>query len=390
MEQTKYDVFISYSRKDSVIVKNIVEMLSDKGISAWMDKDGIKSGDLFKPVIVSAIEQSGVLLFFSSAASNVSEWTVKEVNLASYKKKPIIPIRLDNTEYNPSILLDLAGLDYIDLSIGETGSAIVSKLVRSIKKQLGVDKKSGMPVLSYRFTDDKQICTLSINSKDYNFIRVKAGIFTMGATKEMRNPTEVEFPAHEVKLSSDYYIGETLVTQKFWESVMDNNPSWFKGESRPVESVSFNDVKWFIKRLNMWTDLKFRLPYEAEWEYAARGGEKASFTRYIGGNSVQNIGWYNGNSKKQSHEVRLKSPNELGLYDMGGNVWEWCQDLYSTYEAVTQIDPKGPSTGTSRVVRGGSWSMGTRGCRASYRDKCISGRRGYDLGFRLVMELFDE
>ena len=386
----KYDVFISYSRKDSEIVNQIVEILSAKGLCSWMDKDGIESGDSFKTVIVSAIEKSGVFLFFSSISSNSSEWTVKEVNLAIYKKKPIIPIRLDETEYNPSILFDLVGLDYIDILTEQIESSIESKLVKSIKKHLGVDKKTYLPEISYRFTEDKQLCTLFVNSNEFNFIKVISGVFTMGATKEMRNPTEVEFPTHEVRLSNDFYIGETLVTQKFWESVMGNNPSWFKGELRPVDSVSFNDVKWFIKRLNMWSNLKFRLPYEAEWEYAARGGVKASHTRYIGGDSVQDIGWYNGNSKKQSHEVKQKSPNELGLYDMGGNVWEWCQDLYSAYAAATQIDPKGPSTGTSRVVRGGSWSIGTRGCRASYRDKCVSGRRGYDLGFRLVLDLLDE
>lgn len=386
----KYDVFISYSRKDSEIVYRIVQILSAKGICSWMDKDGIESGDSFKTVIVSAIEKSGVFLFFSSISSNSSEWTVKEVNLAIYKKKPIIPIRLDETEYNPSILFDLVGLDYIDILTEQIESSIESKLVKSIKKHLGVEKKTYLPEISYRFTEDKQLCTLFVNSNEFNFIIVISGIFTMGATKEMRNPTEVEFPTHEVRLSNDFYIGETLVTQKFWESVMGNNPSWFKGELRPVDSVSFNDVKWFIKRLNMWSNLKFRLPYEAEWEYAARGGVKASHTRYIGGDSVQDIGWYNGNSKKQSHEVKQKSPNELGLYDMGGNVWEWCQDLYSAYTAATQIDPKGPSTGTSRVVRGGSWSIGTRGCRASYRDKCVSGRRGYDLGFRLVLDLLDE
>ncbi len=137
----KYDVFISYSRKDSEIVNRIVQILSAKGICSWMDKDGIESGDSFKTVIVSAIERSGVFLFFSSISSNSSEWTVKEVNLAIYKKKPIIPIRLDETEYNPSILFDLVGLDYIDILTEQIESSIESKLIKSIKKHLGVDKK---------------------------------------------------------------------------------------------------------------------------------------------------------------------------------------------------------------------------------------------------------
>ena len=161
--------------------------------------------------------------------------------------------------------------------------------------------------------------TISIPVKDgisIEMVKVEAGSFMMGATPEMKNPDDDEKPFHRVTLTNDYYIGKYEVTQKLWQAVMGSNPSYFKGNNLPVENVCWNNCQEFISKLNSLTGRNFRLPSEAEWEYAARGGS----------NNLDAVAWYDGNSGNKTHAVGTKQPNELGLYDMAGNVWEWCQD----------------------------------------------------------------
>ena len=197
-----------------------------------------------------------------------------------------------------------------------------------------------------------------------NMVRVEGGTFTMGATAEQGSNHSVrEVPTHQVTLST-YYIGKYEVTQAEWEAVMGRNPSHFKGDSRPVECVSWYDCQEFIRKLNELTGKQFRLPTEAEWEYAARGGNKSNRTKYAGGRRIDNVGWYSGTT----HPVGLKRPNELGLYDMTGNVWEWCQDWYDSYSSASQTNPQGPATGVGRVLRGGGWRTDARCCRLSFRE----------------------
>ena len=207
----------------------------------------------------------------------------------------------------------------------------------------------------------------------------------MGATEEQESDAySDENPKHRVTLST-YSIGETEVTQALWEAVMGSNPSDFKSPDRPVEMVSWDDCQTFISKLNSLTGRSFRLPTEAEWEFAARGGNKNKGCKYAGGNSLSNVAWYDDNSGGETHAVKTKAPNELGLYDMSGNVWEWCQDIYGSYSSSAQTDPKGPSSGSYRVLRGGSWSYGATYCRVSSRDD-YSPDVGYrDFGFRLVL-----
>ncbi|MBR5634374.1 MAG: formylglycine-generating enzyme family protein [Prevotella sp.] len=199
-------------------------------------------------------------------------------------------------------------------------------------------------------------------------IAVDGGTFTMGATSEQGNDAyDNEKPAHKVTVSS-FAIGQTEVTQELWQAVMGSNPSYFKGAKRPVEDVSWNDCQTFIAKLNQLTGKKFRLPTEAEWEYAARGGKNSKGYKYAGSNTIGEVAWYDGNSG-ETHEVAKKKPNELGLYDMSGNVWEWCQDWYgsSYYSNSPQTNPTGPSSGSNRVDRGGSWDDSAGNCRVSYR-----------------------
>lgn len=219
-----------------------------------------------------------------------------------------------------------------------------------------------------------------------NMVYVVSGTFTMGGTSVN------DKPSHKVTLSSDYYISKYEVTQEEWEAVMGNNPSSYKGSKRPVERVSWNDCQEFIRKLNAMTGKSFRLPTEAEWEYAARGGYKSKGYKYAGSNVINSVSWYVENSYNKgsnhpdyaTHEVGKKSPNELGLYDMSGNVREWCQDWYGNYSSGNQKDPKGPSYGTKRVIRGGSWLSPDSFSLITYRDSSEPDSNGGSFGLRLV------
>ena len=218
-----------------------------------------------------------------------------------------------------------------------------------------------------------------------DMVRVEAGTFTMGATAEMKNTEDSEKPTHRVTLTNDYYIGKYEVTQALWQAVMGNNPSYSKNYNLPVECVSWDDCQEFISKLNHITGKTFRLPTEAEWEYAARGGNKSRGYQYSGSNNPSNVAWYDDNSGDKTHAVGTKQPNELGIYDMSGNVWEWCQDWYETYSSSSQVNPTGANSGSCRVVRGVSWYNNARNCRLSLRGSNTPDFRSSNLGLRLVL-----
>ena len=217
-----------------------------------------------------------------------------------------------------------------------------------------------------------------------NMVQVKGGRFQMGGTPEQGSDVySDEKPVHEVTLS-DYYMGKYEVRQSEWEAVMGSNPSRFKGADLPVERVSWEDCHEFIGRLNALTGLNFKLPTEAQWEYAARGGRLSKGYKYSGSNNLGEVGWYGSNSGNCTHRVGEKQPNELGLYDMSGNVWEWCEDWYGDYSITSQRDPLGAASGSCRVLRGGCWSNEAGCCRVSDRYGNAPGVRSDGLGFRLV------
>ena len=224
----------------------------------------------------------------------------------------------------------------------------------------------------------------TVNGVSFKMIAVKGGTFTMGATSEQTGAFSDKSPKHSVTLS-DYYIGETEVTQELWTAVMGSNPSWFTGNmQRPVEMVSWNDCQTFISKLNELTGETFRLPTEAQWEYAARGGNQAQGRLYSGSNTIDDVAWYTSNSSSTTHPVKTKSPNELGIYDMSGNVWEWCSDWYGSYSSAAQTDPTGPNTGSSRVGRGGSWYSNAARCRVADRGDSTPAYTDNNLGLRLA------
>ena len=236
--------------------------------------------------------------------------------------------------------------------------------------------------------------SFTVKGVTFTMIAVEGGTFKMGAQSSDSGGDnydseafDSESPVHSVTLSS-YYIGETEVTQELWMAVMNVNSSSFCGyPQRPVEDVSWNDCQEFITKLNNLTGKNFRLPTEAEWEYAARGGNESNGYKYSGSNTIGNVAWYNDNSSSTTHDVKTKQANELGIYDMSGNVWEWCQDWYGSYSSGSQTNPTGPTSGSYRVYRGGSWSSYARNCRVSYRGSHDPAYTSSSLGLRLSLSV---
>lgn len=227
--------------------------------------------------------------------------------------------------------------------------------------------------------------TFTVDGVSFTMVAVQGGTFTMGATSEQGSDAySNEKPVHEVTLSS-YYIGQTEVTQELWEAVMGSNLSHFKGVKHPVENVSWDDCQEFIRKLNQKTGKSFRLPTEAEWEYAACGGNRSQGYKYSGSNNIGDVAWNYDNSGEYTHTVATKQPNELGIYDMSGNVREWCSDRYGDYSSASQTNPQGPSSGSARVSRGGGWDDGAGSCRVSGRTGFLADIPSYDLGLRLAL-----
>ena len=240
--------------------------------------------------------------------------------------------------------------------------------------------------------------TITVKGVSFNMIKVQGSTFTMGATAEQGSDADSdEKPMHQVTLS-DYYIGETEVTQELWQAVMGTTIQYQAkkgaygstslygvGNSYPMYYISWDDCQTFVTKLNQLTGKNFRLPTEAEWEYAARGGQKSRGYKYAGSNILSDVAWYSDNSGSQIHPVKQKQANELGLYDMSGNVWEWCQDWYDSYRSNAQTNPTGPSSGVYRVYRGGGWNYSASGCRVAVRYGDTPGGRNCFLGFRVVL-----
>ena len=218
-----------------------------------------------------------------------------------------------------------------------------------------------------------------LNKLINNMVYVSGGTFIMGGDE-----SSDQTPTHSVTLSS-YYICKYEVTQALWRAVMGSNPSKFKGDNLPVEQVSWNDCQTFINRLNSYTGRNFRLPTEAEWEFAARGGNYSRHYKYSGSNYISDVAWYCDNSGNRTHPVGTKQANELGLYDMSGNVWEWCSDWYGSYSSYSQSNPTGATSGFGRVERGGNWCGLARYCCSSHRSYYAPGNSFDALGLRLVL-----
>lgn len=229
------------------------------------------------------------------------------------------------------------------------------------------------------------------NGVKFTLIRMDKGEFVMGATPEQPSPKEDEFPAHTVRFGYEYYMAETEVTQELWEAVMGNNPSETKDNHLPVTNVSWMDCQTFIEKLNKLTGEKFRLPTEEEWEYAARGGHKKSNYILSGGNDARSIAWILHNSNGSIQPVKTKQANAVGLYDMTGNVWEWCLNIYNASYPSEAIDAKVyEGIGEFRCIRGGSWKESKEAQRVAFRNYAESTAATNHIGLRLAMTIAEK
>lgn len=288
-------------------------------------------------------------------------------------EKPGMQIIVDGKKLGTTPLTAVVGIGHHSVSAMRGGDIIAVR-------DLDITSTGAPLTMAFRDFGNQ---TLTVNGVRFTMVAVKGGTFTMGATyDDAEVDAEVdEEPAHKVTLS-DYYIGQTEVTQALWEAVMGSNPSNHKGDNLPVENVSWDDCQVFIQKLNQLTGKQFRLPTEAEWEYAARGGRKSRDYKYAGDDYIGSVAWYSGNSGYETHPVATKQANELGIYDMSGNVWEWCSDWFGGYQSSSQSDPQGPSSGSRRVYRGGC-SIFAWGCRVSFRDCNTPDFCNTNLGLRL-------
>ena len=258
--------------------------------------------------------------------------------------------------------------------VDDNGTIVANKQIIVKKKDTEINIR-----LLFDF-DDKYI---TVNGVAFEMIAVEGGTFVMGATEEQGKDAENdEYPSHNVSLN-DYYIGKFEVTQALWNAVMEKG----LGSNNPIDNVNWDDCQAFIHKINKMTGLHFRLPTEAEWEYAARGGNKSKGYKYCGSNNIKDVCWYVTNSSNKSQAVGCRLPNELGIYDMSGNVYEWCQDYYGKYVDDEQTNPAGPVQGSDRVRRGGSWFNVANDCRVSYRSSLAPTIRSSNSGFRLVLDV---
>lgn len=387
--QYKYDIFMSYSRFDQEFATILSRDLSNVGCSIWMDINGIESGQEFARVIMDAIKESNTFLLLCSKNAYDSRFIIREMEYAIALQKRIIPIIIDDTPMPHRFLFRLSNINYLSIKHDDWKE----KLIRDIRQLKSVDKKSNNNIT----TTEKIVIMLD----DYpiDLVRIEGGRFTMGATIQQGGDNLDERVVHNVHLDT-YYIATVPVTQELWKRVMGKKTtgrSWnnklgkIKGfninYNCPVVNVSWDECMTFIENLNRLTGKEFRLPTESEWEYAAKGGAKGRYNgfKYSGSNNPHIVSWHFENSDGEIHEVAQKQPNEVGIYDMSGNVWEWCSDWYGAYQQNTLINPKGPDQGEKKVCRGGSFTSIGRNCRISMRESEYPDERSVDIGFRLAL-----
>ena len=378
----QFDVFLCHNSEDKPQVRKIAEQLQQYDLKPWLDIWELPPGRSWQRLLEKQIEQ------ISSAAVFVGEngfgpWQQQELYafLSEFVDRdcPVIPVLLPNAPTKPELPVFLRQFTWVDFRASDPDPMYQLRWgITGKKPQLINSAPSPSPQISQ--SPSSFIETLPGNIK-LEMVKIPAGSFTMGSDEN-----DDEKPKHQVKLK-EFYLGKYPVTQEQYQAIMGNNPSHFQDNPKnPVENVSWNDAQEFCQKLNEKTGKKYRLPSEAEWEYACRAGSQ---TRYYFGDDekvLEEYAWYNKNAGSKTHPVGQKKANNWGLFDMSGNVWEWCEDSWHTnYENAPMDgsawnDNHSPTAG--RVLRGGSWNVYPRNCRSAYRLDFVYRFDNY--GFRVV------
>ena len=371
-------VFINYKRNvqpDQDLAAQLEDQLGQHGHVVFRDETELRVGDPWPQVVMKNLDACDAFVSLVSNASMQSPWVINEIDRAIEKRKRLIPVWLEQldsnlmfTRYRPRFL-DVQHIVF---------EGDVKALVTQIAFLMAQEPSPGASVPPGAAAEPDLIA----NSIDMKLKLIQPGTFTMGC--ESHEACDDEKPAHQVTLTRPFYLGVYPVTQAEYERVTGSTPSHFKGPKRPVETISWKHAQELCRKLSERERAEYRLPTEAEWEYACRAG---STTEYCFGDEERRLGdyaWFRNNSGRETHDVGQKAPNAWGLHDMHGNVWEWCQDWKASYPADAQTDPTGPASGAARVLRGGTWYTLARRCRSAYRDSAAPDQRNRDVGCRVV------
>ena len=387
-------IFLCHSSGDKPEVRNLYQRLSSDGFDPWLDEEDLLPGQKWKVEIPKAVKTSDVVIVcLSHKAINKAGYVQKEIKFALDKadEQPedtisLIPLKLEECDVPER----LQSWQWVNL-FEEKGYERLMNSLRSCAEKItpGSDSEQNLIQRHEKVTYVEEKETF-ISTIDMEFVLIQSGEFDMGSPANETGRFNDEGPIHRVTISEAFYLGKYPVTQKQWHEVMGDHPSSFKGDDLPVENVSWDSAKEFIKKLNKKENTqKYRLPSEAEWEYAAWAG---TTTRYSFGDDDSKLGqyaWYDENSGKKTHPVGKKEANPWGLYDVHGNVWEWVQDKWhNTYNGA-------PADGSAwedevsaiGVFRGGGWIDFARDCRLANRDYDVPSYRLRLLGFRLLQEM---
>lgn len=374
----KYDVFISYSHKDTDVAGSICKALTDAGISCFFDDISVDTPDwLYK--ITDAIVNSKIFLYLGSKSTSTAIITPKELLLAVNHKETSSIYCYFIEEHTLPLEIEFLLVNVNQRHMSE--HPVNTGLIPDIKNLLSIGCIPSKPIP----TIEGNPVSIAIGLLRLEMIRIDGGTLNIGATPEQTEYADTnEHPEYEALLPT-YYMSKYPITQDIWEYVMGYNKSHFrhKGDNSyknyPAEHLTYGEAQEFVRRLSKLTNLPFSIPTEEEWEYAARGGQKSQGHIYAGSNDIEEVAWYHDNSGRTTHPVGQKLPNELGLYDMCGNVWEWTETPAHSYGI--QASPGG----NVFIRRGGSWWHEAKNCRVSRRYPSDHAKKTSGLGLRVVI-----
>ena len=374
-------VFVCYAREDQSFVLALAQHLKEQRIPLWLDQwDLPAAGGNWNTQIDDALYDCACMLLVLSPAAVKSQRVEGEWVTALEEQKPIIPVLFQPCRI-PSRLRLLQRIDLVAKGMDDTIN--LERLVVTLGGNRSVPVLPSPSLSPIIVPPPPPVLAPSFrNSIGMEFVLVPAGEFRMGGSDA--GAYDDEKPVHLVRITKPFYLGKYQVTQGQWEAVMGTNPSYFPGDpNRPVEQVSWEETQEFVRRLGEQEGKAYRLPTEAEWEYAARAGSTGAYCFGDDESQLKDYAWYNANAKGTTHPVGQLQPNAWGLYDVHGNVAEWCHDGLRTYTDASMSDPFGPTTaGADRVIRGGNWRWHAQDVRSAYRSAFSPGLRYGNLGFR--------